>query len=80
MNPRMIRRIAEVITKTCSPETQALLVDNLLGCEAIPQLSDNDVAIGEALFDALISLNPDLPNMAMNIESYPKFRNPGDCH
>jgi hypothetical protein len=36
-------------------------------------LSDLEAQIGDALFDALISLDPELPNKAMGIESYPSF-------
>jgi hypothetical protein len=75
MNRRTIRLIASVVHRVCSPETQAMLVDNLLGCEAMPNLSDYEARIAEALFDALIALDPDLPNKAMSIESYPTFRN-----
>jgi hypothetical protein len=74
MNGRLIKLVAGVIHRACSPETQAMLVDNLLGCDAMPNLSDYEARIGEALFDALIALDPDLPNKAMSIESYPTFR------
>jgi hypothetical protein len=73
MNGRMIKLVAGVIHRACSPETRAMLVDNLLCCDAMPNLSDHDVRIGEAVFDALVSLDPDLPNKAMRLESYPSF-------
>jgi hypothetical protein len=73
MNGRMVKFVAGVIHRACSPETQAMLVDNLLCCDAMPNLSDHDVRIGEALFDALVSLDADLPNKAMSLESYPSF-------
>lgn len=73
MNRQKIKLVAGVIRRACPPETQAMLVDNLLCCDAMPGLSDHDARIGEALFDALISLDPDLPNKAMSIESYPSF-------
>jgi len=75
MNRRTIKLIAGVLHRACSPETQAMLVDNLLCCDAMPNLSDYEARIGEALFDSLIALDPDLPNKAMSIESYPTFRN-----
>jgi hypothetical protein len=50
-----------------------MLVDKLLCCDAMPGLGDLEARIGEALFDALISLDPDLPNKAMSIESCPSF-------
>ena len=74
MNRRTIKLVAGVLHRACSPETQAMLVDNLLCCDAMPNLSDYEARIGEALFDALIALDPDLPNKAMSIESYPTFR------
>jgi hypothetical protein len=74
MNRQMIKFVAGVIHRACSPETQAMLVDNLLCCDAMPGLSDLEARIGEALFDALVSLDPDLPNKAMSLESYPAFR------
>ena len=59
MNRRLIKLVAGVIHRACSPETQAMLVDNLLGCDFIDGPLSNVQKQPVTLHCALIEENYD---------------------
>ncbi len=59
IHERTLDRILAVISKGCSPDTIANILDDLVCADAIPSLSDSEVELAELIFDELAGRNPE---------------------
>jgi hypothetical protein len=66
-NKRTVHQTAEVLSASLNDETVAILLNELLGVDANPALTDEEVGIGEILFDRLSQLRPSAVQLAQNL-------------